>query len=280
MTGDLFRPDGSPEAIRIQPPELGWRHLGFRLLMLDKPSEVCLETAGRESAVVPIEGSCRIEASGETYALARRGVFHEMGSVLYLPPDVKAHVTAMTDCVLAVGTAPARGLFPARLIEPAEMRVELRGGGAAHRQVNHVLAPPLPAERLIVFEVYVPGGAWAGWPPHCHDGLHGSPYLEETYYFRFDRSDGFGFQRNYLADHSFDEVFTVHDGDLVAVPRGFHVTTSTPGHTMWILNFLAGDLEGEERATPPYFDPQTTWITEDWSQGAASLPVTRTEAPR
>ena len=42
------------------------------------------------------------------------------------------------------------------------MKKEFRDGGAARRQVNHVLAAPLPAERLILFEVYVPGGAWFG----------------------------------------------------------------------------------------------------------------------
>ena len=36
------------------------------------------------------------------------------------------------------------------------MKQEVRGGGVAVRQVNHILAHPLPAERLILFEVYVP----------------------------------------------------------------------------------------------------------------------------
>lgn len=118
----------------------------------------------------------------------------------------------------------------------------------------------------------VPAGSWAGWPPHCHDGLHASPYLEETYYFRFDRPDGFGFHRNYLEDGSYDEAFVVRDGDCVAVPRGFHVTTAAPGHNMWILNYLAGELVGEDRATPPYFDPATVWITGNWSRGQLALP--------
>ena len=48
---------------------------------------------------------------------------------------------------------------------------------------------PLPAEHLILYEVYVPRGTWAGWPPHRHDGVQGSPYLEEVYYFRLDRPE-------------------------------------------------------------------------------------------
>jgi 5-deoxy-glucuronate isomerase len=139
--------------------------------------------------------------------------------------------------------------------------------------VSHVLAPPIPAERLIVYEVMVPAGEWAGWPPHRHDGENDSPYLEETYYLRFDRPEGFAFHRNYAGDGSFDEVFTVGDGECVSVPRGFHVTAAAPGANMWILNFLAGDLIDDERARPPYFDPRTTWITEDWSAAQVGLPA-------
>jgi 5-deoxy-glucuronate isomerase len=261
------------EIVRVAPGDMGWRHLGFAVLSLRAGEQLELHSADRETAIVALSGTGTAEVDGATFALSRRGVFEEMSSVLYAPPGTHVRLTARSDWRVATGDAPAIGSYPTRLIAPREMRVEVRGGGAAHRQVNHVLAPPLEAERLIVYEVFVPGGAWAGWPPHCHDGRHGSPYLEETYFFRFDRLDGFGFHRNYLADGSYDEVVTVRDEDCVAVPRGFHVTTPAPGHTMWILNFLAGDLIGDERATPPYFDPASTWITEDWSRGQIELPV-------
>ena len=76
----------------------------------------------------------------------------------------------------------------------------MRGGGAALRQVNYLLAAPLPAERLIIYEIIAESGSWCGWPPHCHDGYDGSPYLEETYYFRFDREEGYAIHRNYRVD--------------------------------------------------------------------------------
>ena len=34
------------------------------------------------------------------------------------------------------------------------------------------------------------GGSWSGYPPHCHDGKFGSPYLEETYYYRISPDNG------------------------------------------------------------------------------------------
>jgi 5-deoxy-glucuronate isomerase len=263
------------ELVRVDPGTMQWRHLDFRVLALEEGESVELPTSGRETAAIALSGSGLAQAADDCFVLSRRGVFEEMGSLLYVPPDTRAQLTATSEWCVAIGSAPAAGEHPLRLIAPDEMRVEIRGGGPAVRQVNHVLAPPLPAERLIVYEVFVPGGAWAGWPPHCHDGSHGSPYLEETYFFRFDRSDGFGFHRNYVADGSYDKVFTVGEDECVPVPRGFHVTAAAPGHNMWILNFLAGDPHGEERATPPYFDPASTWITEDWSGGRLQLPLER-----
>ena len=164
-----------------------------------------------------------------------------------------------------------------RLFRPAEMRSELRGGGAALRQVNHILNAPLPAERLILFEVYVPRGTWSGWAPHCHDGRDGSPYLEETYFFRLDPADGFAIHRNWRhsddpAEH-FDEHFTAHDGECVTVPRGYHSSVACPSSHMFFLNFLAGELLDDARATPPCFHSAYTWIQDDWNAHAWQLPV-------
>jgi 5-deoxy-glucuronate isomerase len=259
--------------ISITPETMGWGHLGFEVLELRAGETLERGATDREAAFVAIAGSGSAAVDGRTFELSRGDVFRETGAVLYVPPGAAVHLLAAEDWTLAVGTAPAEGRYPVRLIAAEEIRGELRGGGAARRQINHVLAPPLPAERLIVYEVLVPAGAWAGWPPHCHDGEHGSPYLEETYFFRFDRADGFGFHRNYVADGAYDETFVVRDGDCVAVPRGFHVTTPAPGANMWILNFLAGDLIGDDRATPPYFDPASTWIVEDWERGQMPLPA-------
>jgi 5-deoxy-glucuronate isomerase len=270
---DLYRARDGRDAIAVTPATAGWDHLAFHVHALRPGERLDLGTDGVESAIVPISGAGVAEVDGEAYELARAGIFTEMGGLLYVPPGVTLRLTASADWIVAVGTAPAVGRHPVRLIAPGEAQVELRGGGAARRQVNHLLAPPLPAERLIVYEVYVPAGEWAGWPPHRHDGVDGSSYLEESYLFRFDRSDGFGFHRSYAPEAGFDETFAVHDGDCVAVPRGYHVTGSTPGSNMWILNFLAGELIDDARATPPAFDPATTWITQDWDAAQVALPV-------
>lgn len=268
---NLIRPIDAPVRLAVDAGNIGWSYLGFQLRRLSPTETIALSCTDREMAIIPIRGQATVEAGDHSYELSRRGVFTDAGSLLYVPPNTPVRLNATIDFEFALGSAPALGGYPVRLITSDEVNVELRGGANALRQVHHVLAPPLPAERLISYEVFLPGGSWAGWPPHRHDGVDGSPYLEEIYFFLFDRPDGFGFHRNY-DNNDYDETFMVRHGDCVAVPKGFHVTTSSPGNNMWILNFLAGDLIREERSRGPHFDPSTTWICDDWSKGRMELP--------
>ena len=196
-----------------------------------------------------------------------------MARIVYLPPGIPYRIESETGLQASVGSAPAEGRYPVRVFEPSEMRVEIRGGGQAHRQVVHSLAHPLPAERLILYEVYVPRGTWSGWPPHCHDGRDGSPYLEEVYYFRLDRPEGYAIHRNWRDDEGYDDAMVVSDGDVALVPKGYHTSVACPGSNMYFLNYLAGELRDDDRRTPPCFAAEHTWIESDWTAGEWGLPV-------
>ncbi len=229
--------------------------------------------ADREVAITPLSGTGRVTGDGFDVSIRRRSVFEELDRVVYLPPDTPFEITTDRSLVVAVGSAPAAGRYPVRVIDPQEMKVELRGGGQSYRQVVHTLAYPLPAERLILYEVFVPRGTWSGWPPHCHDGRDGSPYLEEVYYFRLDRPEGYVMHRNWRTEEGFDEIVVAGDGDAVLVPKGYHTSVACPGANMYFLNYLAGELIGDDRRTPPCFASEHTWIEADWSAGAWELPV-------
>lgn len=254
--------------VRITPDSAGWRFLSFAVHHPATATSVGL--ADQELAIVPLSGSITATVDGRDVELSRTSVFEQMPHVLYAPPGASVTIEGTGEC--AVGSAPAVGRYDVRVFTPAEMRTEIRGGGAARRQVVHVLNAPMPAERLILFEVYVPRGSWSGWPPHCHDGYGGSPYLEETYYFRTDPANGFCMHRNWRDDEPFDETFVAHDGGVVTVPKGFHCSVGSPGSHMYFLNYLAGELEDEARSTPPCFHPDHTWIEADWDANGWSLP--------
>ncbi len=262
------------DVMNITRETVGWNYLQFGITRLEGGSLQTIETGNDEMAFVPLEGSATISVDGEAYDVSRENVFIQMPRVVYVPPGKTVTVSAGSTFELAHGSAPAEGRYPVRVFEPSEQKVEVRGGGAAIREVHHTLAAPLPAERLILFEVYVPAGQWSGWPPHCHDGYEGSPYLEETYYYRINPQTGAAFHRNYRIDNDFNEIFPVRHGDCVLVTEGFHPVAADPGANVYFLNYLAGDLEDEARAYSPYEDPNTTWIKDNWEKNKMTLPIT------
>ena len=259
--------------LEVTPESAGWNQLSYKVVSLKAGQHFSQNSAGNEMALVPLSGECKVQVAGEAFELTRQSVFIDRASVLYVPPEHDISVQAQTDFEFALGGAPAEGRYPLRLFAPTDIKTESRGGGSASRQIYHILAPPLPAERLILYEVYVPGGNWSGWPPHCHDGFGGSPRLEETYYFRTDPEYGFGMHRNYRTDTDFDEILPVHNGDLVLVTKGFHCTAAAPNCNLYFLNYLAGDLQDEARATPLFDDPNFEWIKNDWEANKIKFPV-------
>jgi len=270
----LIRPNHASSIVMdVTTESAGWDYLSFKIITLKAGQRYFQQTGNTEVAMVPLAGKAVFEVAGERFELARKSVFTEMPHTLYVPPGQEINVRAETDFEFSLGDAPAEGKYPLRLFTPTEMKSEVRGGGAATRQVNHILAHPLPAERLILFEVYVPGGGWSGWPPHCHDGYQGSPYLEETYYFRTNPDYGFAMHRNYRVDTDFDELLPVQNGDLVLVTQGFHSTAAAPNCNLYFLNYLAGELLDDARGTPPFDDPDFAWIKNDWEANAMPLPV-------
>jgi len=259
--------------IEVTKASANWDYLTFSVIQL-RGEQTFQRTAGDEElALVPLSGSGVVQTSSGEFPLQRSSVFEQLPSVLYLPPGEALTARAQGSFEFAVGGAPATGKYPLRLFRPEEMKMEVRGGGAALRQVHHILAHPLPAERLILYEVYVPGGAWSGYPPHCHDGYGGSAHLDETYYFRTDPANGFAMHRNYRRDSDFDETFAVGDGDLILVTQGFHATAAAPGTNVYFLNYLAGELQDEARQQPPFDDPAYAWLKQDYHAGRWQLPL-------
>ena len=148
-----------------------------------------------------------------------------------------------------------------RLIEPAGIHVETRGHGVTERRIHHLLPPTAPAGRLILFEVFTPGGNWSSYPPHKHD-TEDPPreaYLEELYYYRFARPGGWAFARVYTADRSLDASFAPGDGDVILVPRGYHPVGAPAGYDAYYLNVMAGP----HRAWHFTLDSDHAWLM-DW----------------
>jgi 5-deoxy-glucuronate isomerase len=151
------------------------------------------------------------------------------------------------------------------LITPDDIDVEIRGAGNAARQINHIIKPDFPAHRLLVVEVFTPSGNWSSFPPHKHDvsQMPVESDLEEIYYYRIQPDDGFGLQRLYTADGSFDHAWVIKDGDLLLVHEGYHAFVVAHGYTGYYLNILAGDEE--VRTMQPSDDRAYAWVRGTWN---------------
>jgi 5-deoxy-glucuronate isomerase len=250
-------PDG--RLVRVTPETAGWRHVGFQVFRLRQGQRLERPATGEEACAVLLAGRCRASAAGQEWAEmgGRDSPFDGPPHALYLPSGTACTLEALTPTVdVAIGTgpvaAPATSRQP-RLIAPQDVRVSTRGSGTMERTIHDILMEDQPAETLLVTEVLTPGGHWSSYPPHKHDteDLPREAYLEELYYHRLRRPDGWAIQRVYTRDRALDSTMTVRDGDCVLVPRGYHPVSAAPGFDLYYLNVMAGPVR-QWRVT---FDP-------------------------
>jgi 5-deoxy-glucuronate isomerase len=256
---DLRLAPGEP----VTPERAGWRYLSFAVHELSAPIQVGGSEV--ETAVVILGGgAARV---GELELPGRRSVWDGLPSAAYLPPGVSASVEALDGFVsVAVASAQASGRATAEgavRIGPEDVHVEVRGAGNATRQINHIITPEFPADRLEVVEVYTPSGNWSSWPPHKHDtdDMPNEAQLEEVYAYRFRRPEAWGVQRLYRTDGSRDLLWAVRDGETVIVTDGYHPFVATHGDDAYYLNALAGDV----RTMACSFDPALDHVREAWA---------------
>ncbi|MBS1825640.1 MAG: 5-deoxy-glucuronate isomerase [Acidobacteria bacterium] len=234
-------------------------------------------TGNRELGLVVLGGKCSVSSSqGEWKSIGRRpNVFSGMPYALYLPIGTSYKVTAETGCDLAFCFCLAEESHPARLITPADIEVEIRGGANATRQINKIIRPEFSAHRLLVVEVYTPSGNWSSYPPHKHD-VHNPPGevdLEEIYYYRIDRPEGYAIQKVYTYDRKLDETISVRDGEMVLVPEGYHPVVAAHGYNVYYLNALAGSA----RSMAASDDPDYQWVKQNWRDKDPRVPVVTME---
>ena len=241
----------------MTPETAGWRYLHFGV----RRSSFAAETGDGEIAIIPVSGRCHVEAEGREWELGgRASVFDGLPWALYLPRDTEYRVEAEGEVAIC-GARCERRREPV-LVTPDDVEIEVRGAGNATRQINHVVKPSFPAERLLVVEVFTPAGNWSSYPPHKHDEDRppDEVVLEETYYYRTARPEAFAVQRLYSPSRGLDVTVTVRDGDLMLVPFGYHTTCAAHGYDLYYLNALAGD----RRSMAASDDPDLAWVRPAW----------------
>jgi 5-deoxy-glucuronate isomerase len=233
--------------------------IDLRLVQLATGERESLRDDAEMCAIV-LSGSVGVTIGGTDFGIASRNgdVFESAGDAAYVPPAQGLELVAHDDAVVAVAAAPldGRSAGRARLIGPADQAVRSAGTGNWSRSIRTILGPDDDAGRLVLGETINPPGNWSSYPPHKHD-REAPPEevaLEEIYYYRFKPEGGFGVQLIYDDRHERAQI--VQDGDVVAIPSGYHPVVAAPGYALYYLWVMAGD----GRALAPFFDPRHAWV--------------------
>lgn len=272
--------------VAVTPAAAGWDTIHFQARRLAAGATWAFDTGGHELALVVLDGALDVTSDrGEWRGLGRRAhVFAGLPYALYLSRHTVFTVAATTDCEFAVAWVAAGRDFPPRLVTPADVTVEIRGGDHATRQINRIMPPGFPCQRLVVVEVYTPGGNWSSYPPHKHDvhtvasdGSLIQADLDEIYYYKIDRPEGYALQRIYTDEESplhragypIDATVVARNDDVVLIPEGYHPVSSPVGYTTYYLNVLAGSAQSLASKD----DSAYAWIKESYRTVDPRVPI-------
>ena len=278
---------GDPDVVVEVTPELaGWEHIHFQARRLAAGRSWSWATGEHELALIPLSGAIDVDTNRGAWTSVggRASVFAGLPHALYLPRRTDLTVTAAADCEFAAAWVASDQDHVPRLVTPADVATEIRGGDNATRQINSLLPPGFPCHRLVVVEVYTPGGNWSSYPPHKHDihktgpeGAVREADLEEVYYYKIDRPDGFAMQRVYTeaesplaqAGKGFDAAVVVRSDDAVLIPEGHHPVASPPGYMTYYLNILAGSAQSLANSE----DPAHAWVKDTYQAQDPRIPI-------
>ncbi len=238
-------PDAGGRCVAVTPESAGWRYVGFEVYRLSRGAHLTRPTAGREVCAVVLSGTVDVTFAGHEWPQvgSRASVFEGTPDSVYAPPGGELAIAGVAPVSeVALCWAPARSGAEPALIRASDVTPFTRGAGRTERTIHNILMEDRPAESLLVTEVLTPAGNWSSYPPHKHDtdDPPRETYLEETYYHRTARPEGFAVQLVYTDDRELDEAIQVRDGDVVLVPRGYHPVAAGPGYDLYYLNVMAG----------------------------------------
>jgi len=260
------------ELLQLPRQKANWEWMSFFVRRLSPGDTYKAQTDGEEAVFVLLGGNCQTDwGEGAKKIGKRKNVFDGYPYALYLPAGNEVTFTAETTCEIAECRAPSQARLKPKLITPDDVVSSLRGGGNVSRQIVDIMTPAFPADKLMVVEVYTPGGNWSSYPPHKHD-VHNPPAevdLDEIYYYRMNQENAFAFQHLYSGQGAVERTLKTRDGDAVLVRSGYHPVVAGPGYDVYYLNFLAGS----SRVMAVTEDPQHVWIRSSWKETDPRLPL-------
>jgi 5-deoxy-glucuronate isomerase len=286
LVRSVHDPNDPDLILSITPEMAGWDYISFQARRLASGQSWSFASGENELAIVNLTGRYTVQSNrGDWPGIGgRENVFTDAAHALYLPRRTEFTITAEVGGEFAVTWVPTDEDHDPWLIKPQDVPKSVRGGDNVSRQINDLLPPGSPVHRLVLVEVYTPSGNWSSYPPHKHDvhiedeaGNLIEADLEEVYFYKIDKPEGYAYQRVYTDEHSpmhqagqpIDALVRAEDNCAVLVPEGYHPVVSAPGYTTYYLNVLAGTAQSLANQD----DPNFTWVKENYQGVDGRLPL-------
>jgi 5-deoxy-glucuronate isomerase len=279
-------PDDPDLILSITPEQAGWEYISFQARRLAAGQSWSFATGENELAIVNLNGRYSVSSNRGRWSGigTRKDVFEGAAHALYLPRRSEFTITAEQSGEYGVAWVPTDRDNEPWLIKPEDVAIAVRGGDNVSRQINDLLPSGSPVHRLVLVEVYTPSGNWSSYPPHKHDahleddeGNLLEADLEEVYFYKIDKPDGYAYQRVYTdgtsplhkAGSPIDALVRAENNCAVLVPEGYHPVVSAPGYTTYYLNVLAGSAQTLANQD----DPKHTWVKDTYRRKDNRLPL-------
>ena len=230
------------------------------MLKLREGESYTINELNKEFVLVVYYGTCTVKGDNFNFDSVgkRKSVFEGLGECVYVGKDTAFTVTAKTEVKICVAKAPAEKYFEPQYIAEENIKTKSLGKGAYVREAAFNFDAEPKANLLYIGEFWVEDGKWASFPPHKHDedNMPTEGFLDEVYYFEFDKPSGFGVQMVYSKDGEINEAYKVQNGDFVEIPKGYHPFVTAPNYKNYCLWIMAGKDRGIFCTT----DPEHKWM--------------------
>jgi 5-deoxy-glucuronate isomerase len=270
--------DKSGVLVSVTRERAHWNTINFSVRRLIAGQYWQSDTRDEEAVLVVLGGKVIVDwGQGPREIGQRKDVFSGYPYAVYLSSGTQFEISVIADCEFADCRTFSSAPLSPRIITPADCREEIRGGGNCTRQIVDIVRPEFPADKLLLCEVYTPSGNWSSYPPHKHD-VHNPPSevdLDETYYYRISKPEGYAFQRLYDSAGTRDDTLTLSDGDLVLIKDGYHPVVAAHGYDVYYLNVLAGSA----RSMAASDDPRYAHLRKTGLERDPRVPLVRAGGP-
>lgn len=211
----------APELLqKQQPADLGLVYTSVQRIEVSGEATT-VESKAEEMCFICIRGSVDYEVDGQTGHAV-------MLDMLYLPIESAISFTSSDDGVLMCYGAPCtrKTSFGHIRFEDVDKddrhKVYGKVEEGSRRDVWNFINESFDSSRFLTGICRGANGGWTAWPPHEH-----GKEREEVYVY-FNMGNSFAAQFVYDDFESDPKAYLVREGDVVAIPHGYHPNVGCP----------------------------------------------------